>query len=230
MQPETHLQSFTSSNIGRDMPMTPDSNNSRQGHLSVSESESGIEASMSSMGEEDDDILQRRSQAMTDQDPPLLQRAMRSAKRSAAQAHHKPIQGGFAKGTGDGSSSSMTASQQAQTSDLESLPREEQDMVMAGVANATMGADPVVMSTSSSSSIDSIQDTDQQQSQHDSMQSQPRNIPTPSSGYDGDSEGTTADTNRAPLLNRSMEHHHHYRHHHHHHPSSPLPTKHQMTD
>ncbi|CDH55470.1 predicted protein [Lichtheimia corymbifera JMRC:FSU:9682] len=232
MKPEAHLPTHTNSNIARDMPMTPDSSSSRPGHLSVSESESGIEASLSSMGEEDDDDHQRHSQAMTDQDPPLLQRAMRSAKRSAAQTHHKPLHGGFARRTDD--DSSMAVSQQPQTSDLDSLPREEQDMVMAGVANATMGADPVVISTSSSSSIDSIQGIDeqqQQQSQHYPMQPQPRNIPTPSSGYDGDSEGTTADTNRPPLSSRSMEHHlrHHHHHHHHHHPST-LPSKHQMTD
>ncbi|KAI7873543.1 hypothetical protein K492DRAFT_198010, partial [Lichtheimia hyalospora FSU 10163] len=77
MKPEAQRPTHTSSNITHDMPMTPDSPSSRHGYLSVSESESGIEASMSSMAEEDDDDHQRRSQAMTDQDPPLLQRAMR---------------------------------------------------------------------------------------------------------------------------------------------------------
>ena len=229
MKPEAQLPTHTSSNITHDMPMTPDSPSNRHGYLSVSESESGIEASMSSMAEEDDDDHQRRSQAMTDQDPPLLQRAMRSAKRSAAQAHHKPLQGGFAQRADDGSSK---APQQPQTLDLDSLPREEQDMVMAGVANATMATEPVVMSTSSSSSIDSIQGTDEQQQSHQ-YPMQPRNIPIPSSGYDGDSEGTTADTNRPPLSNRSMEHHHHFHHHHHHHHhnhSPSVPSKHRMID
>ncbi|KAI8140157.1 hypothetical protein BJV82DRAFT_624097 [Fennellomyces sp. T-0311] len=131
----------------------------------INESESGIEASLSSMGDEEDEDDEPQND-----EPSLLQRAVRSARRSS----HKHKYDDFMKPT-------TSREQTPGARMLESLPKREQAMAMAGIANAT---DVDVSASSSSSTL-----SEQQRQRHIPSQ----DIPTPSSGYDGDTEGTMAD-------------------------------------
>ncbi|KAI9323201.1 hypothetical protein BX666DRAFT_2116852 [Dichotomocladium elegans] len=131
-------------------------------HLDIDESESGAEASLSSMAEDDYD---------GDDDTTTLSQNLYSPMRPLQQ--HDPKQ------------------------ELEEVREPKQP------------PEDVIMSNSSSSSAIG--------------QTQSRNIPTPSSGYEGDTEGAMTDTATAceksaahpyPYL---PHHHHHHRHHHHSH-------------
>ncbi|KAI9275964.1 hypothetical protein BDA99DRAFT_200111 [Phascolomyces articulosus] len=212
----------------------------QQQPMYINESESGIEASVSSEDNGDDDDQSQRTD-----EPSLIQRAVRSARRSS----HLHRQQDFMKlynttnknKKKHGTSSSTTTKgggieQTSMLQQLESLPQQEQAMAIAGIENATHGhgiggidesritATEEERVPSSSSSTQShpnstIAHHQQQQQQHD--------IPTPSSGYDGDTEGTLLDQQEQlhrhhQSLHEQLVHysqlHQRGHHHHHHHP------------
>lgn len=151
-----------------DSPAKPTTNDPRP--LYVNESESGVEASQSSVGEEDDDADETQ---FNEPESPLFQRAIRTAQRT--QDHIKKKSRGIPFVKDPSSDDSVPSNVRA----LATKSDWEQVRAMAHIATSH----PVIMSTSNSSgSEDHVRD-----------------IPTPSSGYEGDTEGAVNDGRQQPL-------------------------------
>ncbi|KAF7730960.1 hypothetical protein EC973_001006 [Apophysomyces ossiformis] len=199
----------------------------------VNESESGIEASESSMN--DADIMEEDD---TDQNQGLLQQAVRSAKRTAAASgattsssppstHDRPVEiGPIIVTTSNQDKTGYSGQFLGDPVDqrlepppakvMAELPKEERDMAARGAVNAA-GFERANEATKRYLRV-ATNFPDEERIQNE--------IPTPSSGYDGDTEGQ-GELQPLPLPHHPHPYHprhqhlHHHHHHHHHHRQSP---------
>lgn len=165
-------------------PAKPTTNDPRP--LFVNESESGVEASQSSVGEEDEDADESR---FNEPESPVFQRAVRTVQRTQEHIKKKSRAAAMPFVKDPSSDDSIPSNIRALAT------RNDCDRVRAMVNVATTSTHhPVMMSTSNSSGSDD----------------QVRDIPTPSSGYEGDTEGAVNDGHQQPLAAHPAHRHHHH--------------------
>lgn len=142
--------------------------------ISFNESESGVEASMSSIGDEEDEDDQVASQ-MQQTEPSPLKKAVRSARRSARHGEQTSDNTSYSTDFMVEDDRQSLASNSTGAQVLSSLSKEERDLTLAGLANVTR---PSASESTSSTASDT---------------NPIRDIPTPSSGYEGDTEGAASE-------------------------------------